>query len=476
MSSSSSSLSRLVGSKINSYTLLKVLGSGASGTVFLASHLYRNEKVAIKVVPKYDTDSQKLPMQLPANIKARHFSIPNESSYEIYKNHFGQGMYKEIMLHTAVHGHANILSILELLDSDYYLCIVLEYCNIGDLFYVLTEQNWYIGNESIAKELLLQLIDAVEYCHSRSVYHCDLKPENIMVSNNGACLKLADFGLASSSPLSNEFGRGSSYYMSPENIANNVIYQKKPAHPPISRRMSDGSTCRSKPTERLMKSKGYPKAASDVWALGIIFLNLLFGRNPWKTASVVKDTAYRDFTQNYNTLKEILPISEELNQVLMYVFHPDPYRRLSISSFRQKVLECDILIDREEEFSWFKRQDEYTALPRKSLVPHVVTPNVSESLLDENGVVIENLKDHSINFTVMSNVKPTLTCHKVKAAGFRDGSYPPSHIPGMISPPLSDCTQFSDCSTVSTEHSVQSIGTGNSVFSSQSKQTPFTFT
>lgn len=475
--SSSSSLSGLVGSKINSYTLLKVLGSGASGTVFLASHLYRNEKVAIKVVPKYDSDNHKLPIHLQANLKARQFSVPYESSYDISKSHFGQSMYKEIMLHMAVHGHSNILSILELLDSDYYLCIVLEYCDIGDLFYVLTEQNWYIGNEAIAKKLLLQLLDAVEYCHSRSVYHCDLKPENIMVSNNGACLKLADFGLASSSPFSDEFGRGSSYYMSPENIANNVIYQKKPAHFSISRRTSDGSASRFKSTGQLIKSKGYPKAASDVWALGIVFLNLLFGRNPWKTASVVGDSAYRDYTKNYNTLKEILPVSEELNQVLSYVFHPDPYCRLSISSFRQKILECDNLIDREEEFSWFKRQDECTALPRRNVVAHVVTPNVSESLLDDNGVVIENLKDHSINFTVMANVKPTLTRHKAKASGYCDVSFPPSYIPGMISPPLSDCTQFSDCSTVSTDCSVQSIGTGNSVFSSpQSKQTTFPFT
>ena len=48
----------------------------------------------------------------------------------------------------------------------------------------------------------------VEYCHMQSVYHCDLKPENILVGAGGI-LKLADFGLASTSPISVDFGRGS---------------------------------------------------------------------------------------------------------------------------------------------------------------------------------------------------------------------------------------------------------------------------
>jgi serine/threonine protein kinase len=47
------------------------------------------------------------------------------------------------------------------------------------------------------------------------VYHRDLKPENILCRQGGLDIRIADFGLATKSRLSQEFGVGSSYYMSP---------------------------------------------------------------------------------------------------------------------------------------------------------------------------------------------------------------------------------------------------------------------
>lgn len=55
--------------------------------------------------------------------------------------------------------------------------------------------------------------------------------------------------------------------------------------------------------KRPLQSKGYPRSASDVWALGVVLLNLTFGRNPWKKASLVEDSAYRDYSINSDTLR-----------------------------------------------------------------------------------------------------------------------------------------------------------------------------
>lgn len=375
-SSKTASTSNLSGSIINNdYLLSTVLGSGASGTVYLAKHLYSHKEFAIKVIakpnarappsttPQNSTESRI--QSKPKSIFATPIPMSLDKQQNLDPNHPMRAfpsLYNEVSLHSVVHSHPNILSVVEVLDSLYYICVVLDYCELGDLFTAITERNWYVGDENMARNLFLQLLDAVEHCHTKSVFHCDLKPENILVDRQGTQLKIADFGLASRSPLCTVFGRGSSYYMAPETIAENTVYRKKSSSSSsFRRRRSDSNTSQAllnfnqQPKPRTaLQSKGYPRAASDVWALGIIFLNLVFGRNPWKKASMVEDPAYRDYSYNYNTLKGILPVSEELNCIMAAVFHPDPYRRISVARFRESIVNCRAFTNSAKEFPWFR--------------------------------------------------------------------------------------------------------------------------
>lgn len=71
----------------------------------------------------------------------------------------------------------------------------------------------------------------------------------------------------------------------------------------------------------------------------MILVNLTCGRNPWKQASS-EDSTYRAFTRSKDFLKTILPISDELNDILGRIFTSDPFQRISVSELRTRIMEC----------------------------------------------------------------------------------------------------------------------------------------
>jgi serine/threonine protein kinase len=397
------------GHYINStYLLHKPLGSGASGTVYLATHLISNNTVAVKVIGKPSHDPSHLIESALSPMYATPIPVSSiqDNTVDPYFHHplltACPQLYNEVYLHAQVHDHPNVLSIIEVLDGCEYLFIVLEYCNQGDLFSALIEKEWYIGDEDIAKHLFLQLLDAVEYCHNRSIFHCDLKPENVLVSNDGQLLKVADFGLASSLPIGYHFGRGSKYYMAPENIAENKIYWQTERHslsnkddeanlPIMDSKSQRPVIAEEAPGNNSSKgallSKGYPRGASDVWSLGVILLNIIFGRNPWKKASLVEDIVYRGYLLDPRRLEYVLPVSSELNAILARVFHSDPYRRIKIAELRKGIVACKHLTRVNKfDFPWFTPRKSSIQLCQPKTMPNLKRP------------VIQNIQKASVEY------------------------------------------------------------------------------
>jgi serine/threonine protein kinase len=89
--------------------------------------------------------------------------------------------------------HPNVVQLLEVIASKTKIYIVLEYVTGGELFDKIVHQGRL--NEEDSRKYFQQLIEAVDYCHSRGVYHRDLKPENLLLDSNGN-LKISDFGLS----------------------------------------------------------------------------------------------------------------------------------------------------------------------------------------------------------------------------------------------------------------------------------------
>lgn len=83
-----------------------------------------------------------------------------------------------------------------------------------------------------AKDLARQLLSALHYCHSRSIYHGDVKPENVMLLGNVA--KLGDFGSAGTSPVRDALV-GTLEYSPPETIMMDNMSSPSGAAPRVLR-------------------------------------------------------------------------------------------------------------------------------------------------------------------------------------------------------------------------------------------------
>ncbi|KAK2608472.1 Serine/threonine protein kinase [Conoideocrella luteorostrata] len=275
-------LGRLLEGKLQ---LTEILGTGAYGVVYSAVDIKTGVRYAVKCLSKFNADG-----------------TPLERRQVIYQQ-------REIRLHYLASSHPNVVSMLKIVDDNDCIYVVLEYCPEGDLFLNITELGQYVGKDELSRNIFLQIVDAVEHCHKLGIYHRDLKPENILVTDNGNTVKLADFGLATSDDRSEDYGCGSTFYMSPECL--------------------DAST----------RKPYYMCAPNDVWSLGVILVNLTCGRNPWKQASF-QDSTYRAYARSQDFLKTILPLTDELNDILGRIFNPNPELRITLAELRCRIMAC----------------------------------------------------------------------------------------------------------------------------------------
>ncbi|KAL8716308.1 MAG: hypothetical protein Q9220_000213 [cf. Caloplaca sp. 1 TL-2023] len=282
----------------NRLELTGILGVGAYGVVYTAVDIHTNIPYAVKALNKVGLDQRQRKFQ-----------------------------QREIQLHHEASHHPNVVSLVKIMDSYDCTFVVLEFCPEGDLFSSITESGHFLGNDFMAKRAFLQVLDAVQFCHSIGIYHRDLKPENILVTDGGHTVKIADFGLATRECITSDFGCGSTFYMSPGR--NPTVFDDSQPY----------SSVLSECQQTTSSSPFYASGPNDVWSLGIILVNLTCGRNPWKRASI-DDSTFRAYLKNPRFLSSILPLSPELDSILRRIFECDPVRRISISELRDLIIQC----------------------------------------------------------------------------------------------------------------------------------------
>lgn len=140
------------------YFMMEKLGSGAYGKVYRA-----------------------LDTTVPLNREPRHRAIkclvryPEGSDKDKLQK-------REIAIHQRVSGHPNIVTFHGWFEDHSYVYVVMGLYEGGDLFGAITEKRLYDGDPEKIKATFVQILEAVQHCHSLGIYHRDVKPENIICS------------------------------------------------------------------------------------------------------------------------------------------------------------------------------------------------------------------------------------------------------------------------------------------------------
>ena len=307
----------LIGQKVRGrYFVESQIGAGAFGTVYkvidLESSRLADEYVrrAMKVIDVADPHPPRIPPPDYINRRLHHAS-------------------REIHYHRLVSSHPNIVTLHEyfLIENRDEMFLILDYCAGGDLgTYITEKRNPFAGDDRRMREIVLQICGAVDFIHSKGVSHKDLKPQNILISQDGRKVFLCDFSLSTDIGESTR-GGGTRPYMSPGEEAC------------LTRSVSLLTRI-----AELLDSQGFycPRRA-DTWTLGVIISNML-GLWPWDSATI-QSRRFTKFMHDSDYLLRAGPISPEANNLIRDILRFHPELRLSVPEIAARVLQLRSFFD-----------------------------------------------------------------------------------------------------------------------------------
>ena len=207
--------------KIKDFEILKELGCGSFGRVFLARHLKTKVLYAIKAIDK----------QNKTNIDEKpYFRRELEVMYKIH--------------------HPNVVKLFGHFEDNKYCYFIMEFISRGNVYNLLTLDKKKILSTKLVATIMKDVISATYFLHNMNppIIHRDIKPENVLL-NEGMVAKLTDFGW--SNYIQEEKERktvcGTPIYLAPE----------------------------------IIKEQGHDERV-DIWCIGVLLFELITGSVPFR--------------------------------------------------------------------------------------------------------------------------------------------------------------------------------------------------
>ena len=270
----------------NRYEIISQTGVGGMATVYTARDNVLNRKVAIKVLKdEFTTDEEFV----------KRFNSEAQAAASL--------------------SHPNIVSIYDVENEDGIYYIVMELVRGKTLKQIITEEGALPWKWSV--NIAMQIASALETAHKNNIVHRDIKPHNIIITEDGVA-KVTDFGIAKavSNSTITAFGTtiGSVHYFSPEQAKG-----------------------------------GYTDAKSDIYSLGVVMYEMLTGRVPFDSDTSVS-VALKHMQEPPVPPMEINDnIPQAVNDIILKAMEKEPMARYQTATAMMRDL-SRALKDPEGEF------------------------------------------------------------------------------------------------------------------------------
>ncbi|KAL1873088.1 hypothetical protein VTK73DRAFT_1140 [Phialemonium thermophilum] len=279
---------RTVRKGVKDFSFGRVLGEGSYSTVYLATDRQTLREYAVKILEKKHIIKEK---------KIKYVNIEKNTLNRLTE-------------------HPGIVRLYYTFQDENSLYYVLDLCNGGELLGVLKKTGTF--DVECTRFYGAQILDAIEYMHSRGVIHRDLKPENVLLDDQ-MHIKITDFGTAKLLRDPRE--------PRPPGQADGIDGMQDQAAEDDRAASFVGTAEYVSPELLTNKTVGKP---SDLWAYGCIIYQLLAGRPPFKAATEYL-TFQKIVTLDYEFPEGFPPAARDLVERCLVL---DPARRLTVEHIK----------------------------------------------------------------------------------------------------------------------------------------------